>query len=175
MRKLFSARAALLSLATMPGRWNCTEWQQADLNYADESAKGHRRRPGSLHGLGSSSVSHRREGTSPVERWPGQIPARSAIGLAHPSAWPDLDRHRWCRLGSAMGRPCSGDSRGRHRLDSGRRQALAWCNANDNHDAHRVPGATGRHSGELAREGHRRAVPAHEVRESKDKKVRRSS
>src|SRR6267154_1643986 len=157
------------------GRWNCTEWQHADLNYADELAKGHRRRCGSLHGHGSRSVSFRREGTSPVERWPGQIPARSTIGLAHPSTWPDLDRHRWCRLGSAMGRPCSGDSQGRRRLDSGRRQALAWCNASHNHDAHRVPGASGRHSGELAREGHRRAVPAHEVRESKNKKVRRSS
>jgi hypothetical protein len=29
-----------------------------------------------------------------------------------------------------MGRPCSGDSQGRRRLDSGWRQALAWCNAN---------------------------------------------
>jgi len=63
------------------------------------------RRCGSLHGHGSRSVSLRREGTIPVERWRGYFPARSAIGLAHPSAWPDLDRHRWCRLGSAMGGP----------------------------------------------------------------------
>ncbi len=157
------------------GRWNCTEWQHADFNYADEIAKGHRRRCGSLHGHGSRSVSFRREATIPVERWPGYFPARSAIGLAHPSAWPDLDRHAWCRLGSAMGRPCSCDSQGRHRLDSGWRQALAWCNANHNHDAHCVSGTTGRQSGGLVGKGNGRAVPAHEVRESKDRKVRRSS
>jgi len=57
------------------GRWNCTEWQHADLNYADELAKGHCRRCGSLHGHGSRSVSLRREGTIPVERWRGYFPA----------------------------------------------------------------------------------------------------
>src|SRR5258708_4428938 len=57
----------------------------------------------------------------------------------------------------------------------GWRQALAWRNANHNHDAHRVSGATGRQSGGLVGKGHRRAVPACEVRESKDNKVRRSS
>ncbi len=62
------------------GRWNCTEWQHADFNYADELAKGHRRRSGSLHGHGSRSVSFRREATIPVERWPSDVPpgARSA-------------------------------------------------------------------------------------------------
>src|SRR5438105_7305731 len=70
------------------GRWNCTEWQHADLNYAEELARGHRRRSGPLHGYGSRSVSFRREGTSPVERWSGHVPARSVIGLAHPSARP---------------------------------------------------------------------------------------
>src|SRR6267143_2749182 len=148
------------------GRWNCVEWQHADFNYADELAKGHRRRFGSLHGHGSRSVSFRREATSPVERWPSHVPAQSAIGLAYPSAWPDLDRHRWCRLGSAMGRPGPGDSQGRHRLDSGWRQALAWCDAHHHHDAHRISGATGRQSSGLVGKGHGRAVPACEVRES---------
>src|SRR5713226_9927442 len=73
------------------GRWNCTEWPHADLNYADELAKGHRRRCGSLHGHGSRSVSFRREGTSPVELWPGQIAARRAIHPAPPPPSPDQE------------------------------------------------------------------------------------
>ncbi len=49
---VFDLRSASVS-RDYAGRWNCTEWQHADLNYADELAKGHRRRSGSLHGHGS--------------------------------------------------------------------------------------------------------------------------
>ena len=175
MRKLFSACASLLSLATMPAVGIAQSGSKQISITPTSSQKVIAGAPDRFTGSVRVPVSLRREGTSPVERWPGQVPARSAIGLAYPSAWPDLDRHRWCRLGSAMGRPCSGDSQGRRRLDSGWRQALAWCNAHHHHDAHRVSGATGRQSGGLVGKGPRRAVPACEVRESKNKKGRRSS
>src|SRR6266478_2768760 len=80
---IFDLRGASVS-RDYAGRWNCAEWQHADLNYAEELAKGHRRRSGSLHGYGLRSVSFRREGTSPVERWPGQVPAPERDRLGTP-------------------------------------------------------------------------------------------
>jgi len=114
---------------------NCTEWQHADLNYADELAK--RSSAGSADRFtGTVRVQSLFDAKEPSGRAVARLlSARSAIGLAHPSAWPDLDRHRCVGWVQQMGRPCSGDSQGRRRLDSGRRQALAWCNAHHHDDA----------------------------------------
>jgi hypothetical protein len=45
------------------------------------------------------------------------------------------------------------DSKGRRHLDSGWREALAWCHADHPDDAHRLSGAGRRYRRELAREG----------------------
>jgi len=87
MRKLFSP-ARRFVYHDYAGRWDCTEWQHADFNYADELAKGHRRRSDRFTGTFAFSLFSTRA-TIPVERRPMTFsPERDR--LAHPSAWPIL-------------------------------------------------------------------------------------
>ena len=80
-------------------------------------------------------------GAKPNQRRPGDISARSTVGVAYASTWADIDRHRRHRVDSGMGRPGARDAQRRCYLDSRRCEALARSNTEDVCDAHRDPGS----------------------------------
>ena len=88
----------------------------------------------------------------------GLLYARRPDGLAHAPAWPDPDRDIRNGPHPAMGWACRGDSDGRRRLDSARREALAWRITDDGDDAHRDSGKARWEAGGLAGARHGRAV-----------------
>ena len=163
--------AGVLAIVCQP-TWSTAAAQSSSANNASsqrsQSRQQSSKRPSQALRIASrgrfASIS-RCEGTCPFDRGrTGYVPARSTIGMAHPSAGSDPDRDRWRWLDSAVGRPCSSNSQGRCCLDSGGRQALAWCNAHYRHDTYRDPGAAQWSSGEMAGTGYGRAVPPHEMK-----------
>jgi hypothetical protein len=61
---------------------------------------------------------------------------RGSNSVAHPSAGSDSDCHSRLRLGAARGRSDRGDSSWRCDLVPAQREALAWCCADNGHDAY---------------------------------------
>ena len=78
--------------------------------------------------------------------------------LACPSAGSAPRRHRRLRLGAALGRARRGNPPGRRRLDSARREALAWSHPDNFHDPHRHLRVSRRQRRELDGAGERAAV-----------------
>jgi len=88
-------------------------------------------------------------------RWQRHFRARGSHGVAPSSAGSNFDRDGWQGLGSAMGWSSRGNSAGRRRVDSVRRETLAWSHGKREFDSYRDSGKSQWEDGRMDEKGER--------------------